>query len=113
MSGGYFGNVDRHFREVADKVKEHIDRNEIPPSPDDDWGMRYFTENGNKWYSDETMEAFKRAYECIRMAETYAHRIDWLLSDDDGEETFHERLHEDIGKLINEISGKWQAQIDI
>jgi len=28
-----------------------------------------------------------------------AHRIDWLMAGDDGEDTFHERLANDLAKL--------------
>lgn len=35
----------------------------------------------------------------MKQAEVYAQRIDWLLSGDDGEESFHERLKEDLDKL--------------
>ena len=38
----------------------------------------------------------------IRVAEIYAQRADWLLSGDDGEEEFHERLKEDLEGLCNE-----------
>lgn len=33
------------------------------------------------------------------MAEIYAQRIDWLISGDDNENTFHKRLKEEINKL--------------
>jgi hypothetical protein len=34
------------------------------------------------------------------MAQIYAQRIDWLISGDDGEDSFRERLKEDLEKLI-------------
>jgi hypothetical protein len=33
------------------------------------------------------------------LAKIYAQRVDWFLSGDDGEETFHERLKEDLGLI--------------
>jgi hypothetical protein len=33
------------------------------------------------------------------MAQVYAHRVDWLLSGDDGEESFLRRLAEDLKNL--------------
>ena len=33
------------------------------------------------------------------MAQVYAHRIDWLVSGDDGEDSFHRRLKSDIAEL--------------
>jgi hypothetical protein len=35
----------------------------------------------------------------LRKAAVYAQRVDWLLSGDDGEETFLERLKKDLDKL--------------
>ena len=34
--------------------------------------------------------------EVIRKAVIYIHRIDWLLSEDDGEKEFLERLNEEL-----------------
>ena len=52
-------------------------------------------------YPDEVIEQFKDAVEILRKAEIYAHRIDWLISGDDGNETFLERLQEDFERLNN------------
>jgi len=38
----------------------------------------------------------------LRKAEIYAQRIDWLVSGDDGNDTFLKRLEEDLNKLENE-----------
>lgn len=45
------------------------------------------------------IERFKLAVKYLKIAEVYTHRIDWLLSGDDGEESFLERLDEDLEKL--------------
>lgn len=34
----------------------------------------------------------------------YTQRIDWLLSGDDGEESFHSRLKEELDKLKKQVS---------
>lgn len=63
----------------------------------------YYDEDGNEiYYQDyepETIEEFRKAIKVLREAAVYAQRIDWLLSGDDGEETFHKRLKEELGKL--------------
>jgi hypothetical protein len=41
----------------------------------------------------------KEAVNVLRVAQIYAHRIDWLFSGDDGEESFLKRLDEDLEKL--------------
>ncbi len=64
-------------------------------------------EDGNYYpeYSRETINKFKKAVRKLREAEIYAQRIDWLLSGDDGEESFHERLKEDLRELQNKKDG--------
>lgn len=50
-------------------------------------------------YSKETIKEFKKGIALLKKAEVYAQRIDWLLSGDDGEDNFHERLKNDLEKL--------------
>ena len=50
-------------------------------------------------YSPETLREFRKAATLLRKAAIYAHRIDWLLSDDDGEDSFHESLKEELDAL--------------
>ena len=50
-------------------------------------------------YSKETIKEFKKGLDILRKAYVYAQRIDWLLSADDGEESFHKRLKEDLDNL--------------
>lgn len=35
----------------------------------------------------------------LKLANIYLHRIDWLLSGDDGEDSFHSRLKEELLNL--------------
>lgn len=53
-------------------------------------------------YSKETLQEFKNAIKILKQAEIYAQRIDWLISGDDSEETFHERLKKELNELKNE-----------
>ena len=53
-------------------------------------------------YKEETLVEFRKGVELLKKARIYVQRIDWLLSGDDGEETFHERLKEDLEKLNEE-----------
>ena len=50
-------------------------------------------------YTEETINEFKKGVEILKKARIYAQRIDWLISGDDGEESFHERLKEELEKL--------------
>ena len=40
----------------------------------------------------------------MRAAAIYAQRIDWLVSGDDGEETFHQRLAEELRSEIEALA---------
>ena len=52
-------------------------------------------------YNKETIKEFKKGLAILKKAYVYAQRIDWLLSGDDGEESFHERLKEELDNLKN------------
>ena len=50
-------------------------------------------------YPKEVIDEFKKGVELLKKAQVYAQRIDWLLSGDDGEESFLQRLKDDLNKL--------------
>ena len=50
-------------------------------------------------YTPETLQEFRNAIYQLRKAAIYAQRVDWLISGDDGEDSCHERLKEDLEKL--------------
>lgn len=56
-----------------------------------------------KWHLEiedpEVIEEFKKGLKILKTAAVYAQRIDWLLSGDDGEESFKERLKEELDEL--------------
>ena len=58
--------------------------------------------DGN-WYHEfedpEILEEFKKGLKILKTAAIYAQRIDWLLSGDDGEQSFKERLKEELDEL--------------
>ena len=50
----------------------------------------------------------KEAYRQIRIAEIYATRVDWMMSGDDSEESFRERIKEDLEEFEKEyVSKDW------
>lgn len=63
----------------------------------------YCDENGCEMfyndYTPQTIEELRKAVHILRQAVVYVQRIDWLLSGDDGEDSFHERLKEELSKL--------------
>lgn len=91
MSGGHFEYKQYELGYIADEIEQLIRNNEK------NTGGETFPYIRN--YSKETLAEFKTGMELMRKAETYIQRIDWLVCDDDGEETFHERLKDDLLEL--------------
>lgn len=79
MSGGAFNYNDYHITGIADHIEELIRDNEDKSE-----------------YSEATIQRFREAVKLLREAGVYVHRIDWLVSGDDGEDTFHKRLERDL-----------------
>jgi len=88
MSGGHFDYKQYEIENIADEIGQIILDNDSEEK--DDWGDK------GHHYSAETIEQFKIAIEHLRKAKVYLHRIDWLISGDDDENSFHERLFEDF-----------------
>jgi RNA-binding protein YhbY len=89
MSGGHFDYQQYRIGDIADAIQELIDTNNDETL--DEWG-----DTVGRGYNDVTIQHFCVAVDLLRRAQVYAHRIDWLVSGDDGEESFHERLAEEI-----------------
>lgn len=88
MSGGHFDYQQYQIGQIAESIESIIHREEDQ------------THTGWKYeFTPETLAEFKTAVELLKQAEVYAQRIDWLVSGDDGEETFHKRLRADLEKL--------------
>jgi hypothetical protein len=87
MSGGYFDYIQFRFDDVLEQIQGLIDNNNVTT---DDRNARN--------YSPETIEKFEFAFNALNNAKIYLHRIDWLVSNDDSEESFHKRLQEDFSK---------------
>ena len=87
MSGGYFDYSQHNIQDIIDTLEQVIqDRGKY----DEEWDYTMHE------YSDETFEKFEEALTTLKKAHIYTQRIDWLLSGDDGEESFHERLKEEM-----------------
>lgn len=108
MSGGRFNYDQYKIGYIADAIEQQIEKNGIPKTKEElkDEGYRpnwYYEEYPEEkyWYKypDEVIEKFKEAIKILRQAEVYAQRVDWLLSGDDGEESFLNRLDEELKKL--------------
>lgn len=80
MSGGHFDYEQHRIEDIASSVEEAIGKPEV-------YG-----------FSAATLDEFRHGVAILRRAAIYAQRIDWLLSGDDGEESFHRRLAEDLAE---------------
>ena len=107
MSGGAFDYKQYELRYIADQIEQTIVRNGLEKTKeelkeegwrDPDWYEKYPEDKFYYKYPDEVIEKMKEGVEILKKAEIYAQRIDWLLSGDDGEESFLRRLEEDLNK---------------
>ena len=80
MSGGHFDYLQYRIDDAANE----IERKQTWVSGE---------------YSPETLAKFDEAAKTLRLAAKMLHRVDWLLSDDDGEDSFHRRWQEDVETL--------------
>jgi hypothetical protein len=92
MSGGHFDYKQYQLGYIADEVEQLIIDNDN--NEKDQWG-----DTVGRHYSPETIEEFKRGLLLLKQAQVYVQRIDWLVSGDDGEDSFHSRLKSDLEKL--------------
>ena len=76
MSGGRFHYNQNRIEDIVIDIEVVVAENEKKEFP----------------LSEKTIQEFKYAIRALRIAAAYAQRIDLLLSGDDGEDTFHERL---------------------
>ena len=111
MSGGAFDydqyriNVVQQVIDIVDKIERYIGINGREKTKEEiereygrysDWLNEYPEDRFYYKYPDEVIEKFKEGIELLKKAQIYAQRIDWLLSGDDGEESFLQRLEEDL-----------------
>lgn len=92
MSGGHFNYEQYTIGRIADEVEQLILNNDNTEL--NEWGDRKFHS-----YPPEVIEKFREGLSQLRRAQIYAQRIDWLVSGDDGEDSFLRRLQEDLEKL--------------
>lgn len=108
MSGGRFEYKQYDINYIADQIEHRVLINGKKKTDvelkeegwrDADWYKKYPEDLYHYEYPEEVIEKFKEGIDILRKAAIYAQRIDWLLSGDDGEETFLERLKKDLEEL--------------
>lgn len=115
MSGGHFDYDQYKIGYIADSIERLIENNGRKKTKeelkdegwrDPEWYNKYPEDLFHYKYPDEVIEEFKKGVELLRKAQIYAHRIDWLVSGDEGEESFLRRLKEDLEGLENKKNDK-------
>lgn len=93
MSGGSLCEYDqRRIEYIIEGIERAILNNNCP------------NEDGYcNNYSIETIEQFEKAIPILKIAYIFAQRIDWLVSGDDSEDSFHKRLSEELNYLADEF----------
>ena len=83
MSGGCWNYVQHQVQDVIDDLEHTLEVNE-------------------ECFSEDTLIELEVAIRFIKMAKVYIVRADWLLAGDDSEETFKERLSEDLKEVLRD-----------
>jgi hypothetical protein len=78
MSGGHFDHLHWQVKNLANSIEEELADIEI------------------RNFDSKTVSEFVNAVVILKKAAVYSERIDYLLTSDDSEETFHERLASDL-----------------
>jgi hypothetical protein len=108
MSGGAFDYNQYKIGYMVDQIEETVVKNGVEKTPEDlknegwrdpDWYKKYPEDLFHYKYPDEVIEKMKEGIKVLKKAQIYAQRIDWLLSGDDGEESFLRRLEEELNEL--------------
>lgn len=108
MSGGRYEYDQYRIRNIVEYIESEIEKNgrkktdeEIKDESwkDKEWYEKYPEDLYYYKYPDEIIEKFKQGVKALKIAYVYAHRIDWLLSGDDGEESFLERLEQELKEI--------------
>ena len=99
MSGGTF-NYDQHkIINIIESIQSEINKQGTEKTDDwhtKEWYEKYPEDRLHPIHSKQTNKIFKQAIKTLKKAYTYTQRIDWFLAGDDSEETFHERLKNDL-----------------
>lgn len=90
MSGGHFEYNQFVLEDIADKIDRLVKNNDR--SDCDEYG-----DPVGKQYPLDVIWRFKETAKLLRKCGKMIHRVDWLVSGDDGVDSFRERWREEIG----------------
>lgn len=107
MSGGHLCDYKQYeIGYIADEIEQLIIKNGKPKREED----KYSWDDSDSTYEEyppEIIEKFKEAVVALRVAQTFAHRTDWLVSGDDGEDAFLRRLEDDLQEVKSKYTNAY------
>ena len=89
MSGGHFNYAQYRMEDIATEIDRLIDDNKS--LEENEYGEKL-----GYHYPQIIIERFKETAHTIRQAQEMAQRVDWLVSGDDGEESFMSRWDNEV-----------------
>ena len=92
MSGGHFQYMQYEIGNIADEIEQIILNNDSKEKNE-------YGDTKGYGFSQGTIEEFKKALFTLKQSYIYVQRIDWLVSGDDGEDSFHRRLKQEMDEL--------------
>ena len=94
ISGGYFEYKQYHIQDIIEKLEE----------------TKVKIENDEEYYEyarkQELLQQISNGLDYLNLAGIYTQRLDWLFSGDDGEDSFFERLGEELEKYERKRYGE-------
>lgn len=102
MSGGHFNYAQYHITQMAEDIDTLIRNNKQP----DEYG--YVRD-----YTPETLKRFQEAVDTLKAAHAMVQRVDWLVSGDDGEESFHERWDKEVKPLLPAVKKMFKKPVKL
>lgn len=107
MSGGHFDYNQYWINDIANSIERELNR-QGKEKPKDElyWDKEYYEKHPDEkyyyTYPEIVQEKMKEAVKQLKIAAIYAQRVDWYLSGDDGDESFIERLEEELKAYNNQ-----------
>ena len=96
MSGGWLEYRQYILEDIINKIEEtQADVNTKPTTEDEEWSYYNFVEDKEGFNLICNTAKFY-----LEMAQVLAHRLDWFMSGDDGEESFHQRTVAEIDRVL-------------
>jgi hypothetical protein len=89
MSGGHFQYQQYRIEDIAKDIDELIGSNNDHSK--NEWG-----DTRGRNYPPEVIEKFRETAHTLRQAAEMAQRVDWLVSCDDGEDSFLRRWEKEV-----------------